>query len=73
MAVLQQAGGDPGSLSAHVRAVAVHAVKQWPGVVPVIRLRCHKRAPVAQRVKLPDTTAVARAQAVRPCEDTGLQ
>lgn len=67
-----QTDRNPCSFGTHVTAVAVHRVKQRPEFI-VLHFRGHKRAAVAQRVKIPDAAAVVRAEAVHPREDGRLK
>lgn len=71
--VFQQAGCDTRRLCTHLRAIAVNGVEQRPFIASVcVSLRCYKRATVAERVKIPDTSAVCIAKPVHPGEDTGF-
>lgn len=72
VAVSHQADRDPGSLGAELTAVTVQGVEQRPEFI-ALRFRGHKRAAVAERVKLPDTAVVVCAEAVHPREDSRLK
>lgn len=72
MAVLNQADGNSGGLCTHLRVIAVHAVKELPLRIAV-SIRHHKSPAVAERVKIPDTSVVIRAETVHPGEDAWLQ
>lgn len=74
VAVSHQAGCDTGGLCAYFRAVAIHRVEQRPFfIVVTVGLRSHKRASIAEGVKIPDTPVVVRAETVHPGEDMWLQ
>nr|AFP49001.1 hypothetical protein [Citrobacter freundii]AKJ19730.1 hypothetical protein [Salmonella enterica subsp. enterica serovar Typhimurium] len=72
MAVFNQADGNTCGFCAHFHAITVQIIEQTPCLIAV-SIGCHKGPAVAQRVKLPDATAVIRAEAVHPGEDAGLQ
>lgn len=72
MTVLDKADGNSGGLCTHLRIIAIHAVKELPLRIAV-SVRHHKGPAVAERVKIPDTFAVIRAETVHPGEDAWLQ
>lgn len=72
MTVFDKADGNSGCLCTHLRIIAIHAVKELPLRIAV-SARSHKSAAVAERVKIPDTPAVIRAETVHPGEDARLQ
>src|SRR5690606_15702624 len=70
--VCHQTDGNSGCFGTEFTAVAVHRVEQRPRFI-VLRFRSHKRAAVAERIKIPDTSAVVGAEAVHPGEDSRLK
>src|SRR5699024_5075439 len=74
MTVRHQTGSNAGGFRAHISAVTIHGIEQYPCfVINIIRFGGHKSPAVVQGVQITDTTTVVFAQTVHPAEDTWLQ